>query len=89
MDLQHSISPIVISLEKDRKYDVSADIWSFGITTIEVLTGEAPYEHFTAMKVIKKTLSEPPPTLPDNLGSKSFRDLVEQCLQKDPAKRLI
>ncbi|UZJ51399.1 hypothetical protein CBS101457_000719 [Exobasidium rhododendri] len=72
-------------------YGAKADIWSFGITALEMTSGRAPYSRLPAVKVLMKTLTEEPPEL-DRKGnahkySRLFDDFVRQCLQKDPAKR--
>lgn len=45
-------------------HDYTADIWSIGITAIELAMGEAPYSDKPAMKVILSILNGAPPTLP-------------------------
>eukprot|EP00775_Hariotina_reticulata_P002777 gene2777-3070_t len=78
-------------MEQTKGYDSSADIWSFGITMLELANGHAPFAKFPPMKVLLMTLQNPPPQLDDKQGrkhfSKSMRNLVARCLQKDPSLR--
>ncbi len=60
-----------------------ADIWSLGITAIELAKGEPPYSDLHPMRVLLHIPKNRPPQLPENY-SKSFREFVEACLQKNP-----
>lgn len=79
-------------MEHTTGYDQHADIWSFGITAMELAYGRAPYARFQPMKVMLLTLQEPPPTCEiykDNAYtfSQHFHSMISKCLRKDPKAR--
>jgi len=83
------MAPEVIS---QQHYDSSADIWSFGITALELCCGRAPGSRERDLKrVLLSTLNNAPPTLDREGGkykySKALKEMVESCLVKDPTKR--
>ncbi|KAG0149696.1 hypothetical protein CROQUDRAFT_653250 [Cronartium quercuum f. sp. fusiforme G11] len=69
-------------------YNDRADIWSFGITALELANGKAPHSLISPARVLLKTVEEPSPTLnryPEGMAyeySKAFKTFVDRCLLK-------
>jgi len=79
-------------MEQATGHSFAADIWSFGMTTLELLRGQAPFARFPPLKVMLMVINEDPPTVKDEelksgRCSKALKDLVDVCLSKDPSKR--
>ncbi|XP_064631281.1 serine/threonine-protein kinase 10-A-like isoform X2 [Lineus longissimus] len=84
------MAPEVISCEtlKENPYDSSADIWSFGITLIELAQMEPPNHEMHPMRVLMKIHKADPPTLDvQSKWSKDFNDFIRICLNKTPEGR--
>uniref|UniRef100_A0A7S3EJX3 Protein kinase domain-containing protein n=2 Tax=Rhodosorus marinus TaxID=101924 RepID=A0A7S3EJX3_9RHOD len=84
----HWMAPEV--LEQRHGYNYKADIWSLGITALELAQGHPPYVNYPPVKIMLMTLNEPPPQLtgqPSFEYSKAFKEMVQLCLQKDPKRR--
>ncbi|XP_060805624.1 serine/threonine-protein kinase hippo isoform X2 [Amyelois transitella] len=69
-------------------YDCVADIWSLGITALEMAEGKPPYGDIHPMRAIFMIPTKPPPSFrePDQ-WSPEFIDFVSQCLIKNPDER--
>ncbi|KAI9101139.1 serine/threonine-protein kinase 3-like protein [Phlyctochytrium arcticum] len=69
-------------------YGVLADIWSLGITCIEMAEGRPPYHKIHPMRAIFMIPTKPPPKLEDeSKWAPNFIDFVAQCLTKNPNSR--
>lgn len=78
-------------------YDSSVDIWSLGITALELAKGRPPLSEYAPSRVFSMVVQNPPPALDDGASSSSssgkrkfsstFKDFISLCLQKDPSMR--
>lgn len=67
-------------------YNCKVDIWSLGITAIELAQGEPPYIDLHPVKAVMEIAKNLPPRVP-NKHSSEFRQFVQSCLVKDPNSR--
>nr|CAB3263620.1 MAPKK7 dual specificity mitogen-activated protein kinase kinase 7 [Phallusia mammillata] len=70
-------------------YDIRADVWSLGISLVELATGRFPYSDCkTDFEMLTKILEQEPPSLPPDKGfSIHFQKFVTACCTKDYRNR--
>lgn len=78
------MAPEVIQQEG---HDARADVWSLGITAMELANGQPPHANVHPMKVLFQIPKQPAPRLDGTSWSKDFREFVALCLTKDPDHR--
>ncbi|XP_073541274.1 STE20-like serine/threonine-protein kinase isoform X1 [Phyllobates terribilis] len=80
------MAPEVVMCEtsKDRPYDFKADVWSLGVTLIEMAQIEPPHHELNPMRVLLKIAKSEPPTLAQpSRWSRDFNDFLRKCLEKN------
>ncbi|EFX77076.1 hypothetical protein DAPPUDRAFT_305891 [Daphnia pulex] len=84
------MAPEVIACEQqlEYSYDMRCDVWSVGITAIELADGDPPLSELHPMRALFQIPRNPPPTL-NKPGdwSAAFNDFVAVCLVKDFEQR--
>uniref|UniRef100_A0A671S1G0 non-specific serine/threonine protein kinase n=1 Tax=Sinocyclocheilus anshuiensis TaxID=1608454 RepID=A0A671S1G0_9TELE len=84
------MAPEVVMCEtmKDAPYDYKADIWSLGITLIELAQIEPPHHELNPMRVLLKIAKSEPPTLEQPAKwSMEFKDFLKKALDRNPETR--
>lgn len=81
------MAPEVILAMDEGQYDGKVDIWSLGITCIEMAERKPPLFNMNAMSALYHIAQNDSPTLQSNEWTDSFRRFVDYCLQKMPQER--
>ncbi|GMH67657.1 hypothetical protein TL16_g04737, partial [Triparma laevis f. inornata] len=73
---------------KETSYDGKADVWSLGISCIEMAESAPPHANLHPLRAIFIIPQKPPPTLADpDQWSPAMLDFVRICLHKNPSQR--
>ncbi|XP_075715391.1 misshapen-like kinase 1 isoform X7 [Rhinoderma darwinii] len=83
------MAPEVIACDEnpDATYDYRSDIWSLGITAIEMAEGAPPLCDMHPMRALFLIPRNPPPKLKSKKWSKKFIDFIDTCLIKNYVNR--
>uniref|UniRef100_A0A4W5R515 Serine/threonine-protein kinase TAO3 n=1 Tax=Hucho hucho TaxID=62062 RepID=A0A4W5R515_9TELE len=82
------MAPEVILAMDEGQYEGKVDIWSLGITCIELAERKPPLFNMNAMSALYHIAQNDSPTLQSNEWSDPFRSFVDYCLLKIPQDRL-
>uniref|UniRef100_A0A8C2XA07 non-specific serine/threonine protein kinase n=1 Tax=Cyclopterus lumpus TaxID=8103 RepID=A0A8C2XA07_CYCLU len=81
------MAPEVILAMDEGQYDGKVDIWSLGITCIELAERKPPLFNMNAMSALYHIAQNESPTLQSSEWTEYFRNFVDSCLQKFPQDR--
>lgn len=67
--------------------ELKSDVWSLGISIVEMAEGKHPYADYSSSMVMYRVLNEPPPALTSSGWSSDLIGFVKRCLVKDVEER--
>uniref|UniRef100_A0A8C2ZBV1 non-specific serine/threonine protein kinase n=1 Tax=Cyclopterus lumpus TaxID=8103 RepID=A0A8C2ZBV1_CYCLU len=82
-----AMAPEVILAMDEGQYDGKVDIWSLGITCIELAERKPPLFNMNAMSALYHIAQNESPTLLSSEWTDYFRNFIDSCLQKIPQDR--
>uniref|UniRef100_A0A672RSV7 Serine/threonine-protein kinase TAO2 n=1 Tax=Sinocyclocheilus grahami TaxID=75366 RepID=A0A672RSV7_SINGR len=85
-DFAHWLSLMILAMDEGQ-YDGKVDIWSLGITCIELAERKPPLFNMNAMSALYHIAQNESPTLQSSEWTDYFRNFVDSCLQKIPQDR--
>ncbi|XP_038820698.1 serine/threonine-protein kinase TAO1-like [Salvelinus namaycush] len=81
------MAPEVILAMDEGQYDGKVDVWSLGITCVELAERKPPLFNMNAMSALYHIAQNESPTLQSSDWTDYFRNFVDSCLQKIPQDR--
>lgn len=84
------MAPERITTKNSQYYTVHSDVWSLGLSLLEMALGKYPYaitDNDSVISQLNKIVTGDPPTLPEPNYSQESQNFVRCCMQKCPSDR--
>lgn len=86
-DTGHVASRYMAPEVREGKAELKSDVWSLGVTMVELAEGKNPFSNKSAMGVVTSIITGNPPSISSSKWSTQFVDFVSKCCIKDVNER--